>query len=376
MTNEIDVKALAEASYREFEAAQAQAEAAKVQAEALKRNAVWEDARARLVMAVGQELYGALGIEQVDADKFAFVIEDMRWNVSRVNKRNGSDFYWRLVCYQFDPQAERALTDPSALVPAKRDTLFTGDIQSYGTSLELYKPLLTAIGAAPYEKARLAAEDAKREQARQLQLEANAATERGERATLAEDMRVDAEIRAEIEVAKAEAEAALWKWREGAVVPYYRLTYTVGAWGDPEDGTTFDYNTLWTLTDQLDEDGYITGFEYSPRTVKIDPARNLPVFERHEARSVDDLPGCWVESAKIILPGIVQEYSALKAHYDPPADGNNMKNYLYRRDPQGMLHITLGSVAKMWVQEQIAARFPGWNPAPYIGSGYDEDIPL
>lgn len=131
-----------------------------------------------------------------------------------------------------------------------------------------------------------------------------------ERAEEAEKDRVDAEIRALIALKEAEARAAAWQWPVGKTVTIYVMQYCTGAAFTGENGTEFDYRTVYTTTDELDERGYITVYnrrysDFAEETLRLSMQHHKPTWERLTLSCVDDVPSqILIEDITCTIPGV------------------------------------------------------------------------
>lgn len=117
-----------------------------------------------------------------------------------------------------------------------------------------------------------------------------------EEAAEAEADRVDAEIRARIATVEAEARASAWQWPAGKSVTVYVMQYCTGAILNGDEGTVqADYRTVYTLTDELDERGYITVFDrgyasFTQEDIRLSLAYHKPTWTRLTLTGLDDVP--------------------------------------------------------------------------------------
>ncbi len=169
------------------------------------------------------------------------------------------------------------------------------------------------------EQLRQEAEEAarKEEQRRRVREEAQAEKEREEHERaerLAQAKQEDAMWRAQLAARKREAEAAMWRWPEGAQVALYRLTYTSGKVYGDEGEPVIQQEQGWCASDHLDEAGYIRlepvrrytrSYASKPREVKLDPARHAPLWERIIVGSIEELPGELRTEVRVSLPNVV-----------------------------------------------------------------------
>lgn len=127
-----------------------------------------------------------------------------------------------------------------------------------------------------------------------------------EAALLAAADEIHAEIEALIAQRTAEEEAKLWQWRPGVTITLYTVRYCTGTRYVEEEGSEFDYSTGWTLTDTLDENGYLTLMNYKPRHLRLDPYTHMPIWERHTFSSIDELPVPLLERSGFVVKGITK----------------------------------------------------------------------
>jgi hypothetical protein len=137
-----------------------------------------------------------------------------------------------------------------------------------------------------------------------------------EQAEEAEKDRVDAEIRALIAVKEAEARAAAWQWPTGKVATIYVMQYCTGAVLVGEENTVqADYRTVYTLTDELDERGYITVFDrgyssFTQEDIRLSTAYHKPSWTRLTLTGLDDVPNqILTDDITLTVPGVCAKNS-------------------------------------------------------------------
>lgn len=137
-----------------------------------------------------------------------------------------------------------------------------------------------------------------------------------EQAEEAEKDRVDAEIRALIATKEAEARAAAWQWPAGKVATIYVLQYCTGAVLVGEENTVqANYRTVYTLTDELDDRGYITVFDrgyssFTQEDIRLSMAYHKPTWTRLTLTGLDDVPNqILTEDITLTVPGVCAKSS-------------------------------------------------------------------
>lgn len=119
---------------------------------------------------------------------------------------------------------------------------------------------------------------------------------------------ISAEIGTLIAQRLADEVAHLWQWKLGATITLYSVRYCTGAHLIEEEGAEFDYANGWTLTDELDADGYIHLIGKNPRHLRLDPHTHMPIWERHTFASIDDLPSYFRERSGFVIEGITKAF--------------------------------------------------------------------
>lgn len=174
----------------------------------------------------------------------------------------------------------------------------------------LFDTLLLAFAAMREEYAK---NEAKRVERERLNAEREAENERRRKLEDAQETELrrqqdaeDAAIRVDVELTIDAARAALWQWKPGAVLVYYKLTYTTGVGVDRDGEIVVDSDSAYTLSDA--HGGYLTVHPtWNPsatRQIKLDLNAHKPVFERLSAASIEDLPDALLEDAFIDIPGV------------------------------------------------------------------------
>ncbi len=143
----------------------------------------------------------------------------------------------------------------------------------------------------------------------------------------AERERISAAIEGSIEEQRIEALSSAWLWPAGKQVTIYVLQYCTGAAFGDEDGVNFDYRTVYTMTDELDDRGYITVFDparrFTPETIRLSIAHHKPVFERLVITGLDEVPSAILTgNIEFVVRGVKRdEYSGGLWYY---AEGERM----------------------------------------------------
>lgn len=117
---------------------------------------------------------------------------------------------------------------------------------------------------------------------------------------------VHAEIEALIAQRTAEEQAKLWQWKPGATITLYTVRYCTGTRYVEEEGSEFDYATGWTLTDELDANGYLKLIMPKERYLRLDPHTHMPIWERHTFSTFDELPRDLRERSGFVIEGITK----------------------------------------------------------------------
>lgn len=200
---------------------------------------------------------------------------DKRWMLKATNKRGTSDLNW--------------------------DSIITGTLR---------EKLLLGIGFVRENAAtaRVRAEAARIEREEQrIQAERDRLLrEQEEAALLAAADEIHAEIEALIAQRIAEEQAKLWQWKPGATITLYTVKYCTGTRYVEDEGSEFDYATGWTLTDELDANGYLKLIMPKERYLRLDPHTHMPIWERHTFSSFDELPRDLRERSGFIVEGITK----------------------------------------------------------------------
>lgn len=139
-----------------------------------------------------------------------------------------------------------------------------------------------------------------------------------ERGRMQEEQRVSEERRLQRAGVLHEASEDVWKEIEGkrarwllenAFIHYpvtlYKLTYMAGAkWDFDGENKIIDYRSLYCPFDKANVDGYLVGYTSDKRRIiKLDRELHMPVWERIEYASVDELPSELVEHISLELTG-------------------------------------------------------------------------
>lgn len=167
---------------------------------------------------------------------------------------------------------------------------------------------------------------------------------------------IEQRIRAQIDYKVNEARQRLWQWPEGTVLTLYKVEWFNGGYRDKDGESCFSYASGWSLSDRLDNDGYLKLLpekQYQhpgepaaykdERCIRLLPEVNFPVFERRELRSVDDLPDCFTENAYLQIDGIWEVLAMDGTHFlfDEPGRGD------------GFVVHQVGEVPISWIRESL-----------------------
>lgn len=166
-----------------------------------------------------------------------------------------------------------------------------------------------------------------------------------------EAYRIDAEITEMMSQRIDAARTDLWRWRNHAEITFYQLRWNTGGWSSFEDGAKFDYSVSYTITDELDERGYITVFgTYAARAIKLDMEAHKPTWERLTASSIEQLPFDLKRKIELRIDGIGYENGLL----------------VYRKHDS--VTPAVGEVPVEWVQRVVTATIAGLHG--YLNDDY------
>ncbi|MBD1864165.1 MULTISPECIES: hypothetical protein [Trichocoleus] len=167
---------------------------------------------------------------------------------------------------------------------------------------------------------------------------------------------VDQRIRVQIDRKVNEAQQKLWQWPQGKVLVLYKVEWFNGGYRDKDGESCFSYASGWSLSDRVDNDGYLKllpekQFQHpgepaaykDERCIRLVPEVNFPVFERRELRSVDDLPDCFTENAYLQIDEIweVLAMDGTPYLFDGPGRGD------------GFVVRQIGEVPIAWIRESL-----------------------
>lgn len=171
---------------------------------------------------------------------------------------------------------------------------------------------------------------------------------------------VDQQVRDRIDAQVDGAKQELWQWPDRLTLVLYKVEWFSGGYRDQDGESCFSYASGWSLSDRLDDDGYIRllpekKFQHpgeiasytDERLVRLIPEVHFPVFEKRELRSVDDLPDCFTEKVYLKIKN-VWEFLALDGTsflVDQPGRGDG---YIIRE---------VGEVPVSWIRESLTPRF-------------------
>lgn len=170
--------------------------------------------------------------------------------------------------------------------------------------------ILIGLGTARAKADDIRAKNARAQADRERQRQQDEAERQQASQLRAEQQRVHEEIEALIEEQRIEALSSAWQWPVGKQVTIYVLQYCTGAAFTGENGTEFDYRTVYTTTDQLDEQGYITVYSrpyssFSEETIRLSMQHHKPTWERLTLSSVEDVPAqILIDDITCVIPGV------------------------------------------------------------------------
>ncbi len=232
------------------------------------------------------------------------------------------------------------------------------DFPLHTTPLTLQQTLLEAVDQCRRRLEQEAREAAEREAALRQEQEQEA---RERAARLEQAAREDAHWRAEFARRRQELQAALWRWPQDVCVSIYRVRYLTTVGHDENGAVVTEHEEGWCRQDHLSQDGYLclestrSGRSLKKsRYLKLDPAYHLPIWERRDIASIEDLPLSLCEPVIISFPGVVersdeQGVPRLRQLDEPDVDADLFSEY--QED--------LGRVPLPWIralaEEQAAA---------------------
>lgn len=315
----MNLDALIAQTYGQYQTEQAAKQAEKQSAEQAAKQEAVSSFLALLEAEIGTEMFDTLGItmsvDTMNGKWFATGqwMDEQSGTAWRISSSKGLLTHTGRAAEGWTVNADGPL----------HDRWFNHTASSGNTRDAILIGLGTVREKADRIRAKNAKELAERERRRQeAEVETQKALEQR-----AERERISAAIEGSIEEQRIEALSSAWLWPAGKQVTIYVLQYCTGAAFGDEDGVNFDYRTVYTMTDELDDRGYITVFDparrFTPETIRLSIVHHKPVFERLVITGLDEVPSAILTgNIEFVVRGVKRdEYSGGLWYY---AEGERM----------------------------------------------------